>query len=49
MTQAVATYEQYEADFRQLQESRSADPDWLKELRNAAFARFQEIGFPVAR
>ncbi len=49
MTQAVATYEQYEADFRQLQESRSSDPDWLKELRNAAFARFQEIGFPVAR
>ena len=49
MTQAVATYEQYEADFRKLQEARSSDPDWLKELRDAAFARFQEIGFPVAR
>jgi Fe-S cluster assembly protein SufD len=49
MTQAVATYEQYEADFRKLQEARSADPDWLKQLRNAAFARFREIGFPVAR
>ena len=49
MTQAVATYEQYEADFRKLQEGRSSDADWLKELRNAAFARFQEIGFPVAR
>ncbi len=49
MTQAVATYEQYEADFRRLQEARSADPDWLKELRNTAFARFQELGFPVAR
>ncbi len=49
MTQAVATYEQYEADFRRLQEERSSDPDWLKELRSAAFARFQELGFPVAR
>ena len=49
MTQAVATYEQYEADFRELQEARSSDPEWLKELRNAAFDRFQEIGFPVAR
>ena len=49
MTQAVATYEQYEADFRKLQEARSSDPEWFKELRKAAFARFQEIGFPVAR
>jgi Fe-S cluster assembly protein SufD len=49
MTQAVATYEQYEADFRELQKARSADPDWLKELRSAAFGRFQELGFPVAR
>ena len=49
MTQAVATYEQYEADFRKLQVARSSDADWLKELRNAAFAHFQEIGFPVAR
>ncbi len=49
MTQAVATYEQYEADFRKLQEARSAEPDWLTELRSAAFARFQELGFPVAR
>jgi len=49
MTQAVATYEQYEADFRKLQEARPSDPEWLKELRNAAFGRFQELGFPVAR
>ncbi len=49
MTQAVATYERYEADFRKLREARTADPDWLKELRNAAFGRFQELGFPVAR
>ncbi|HEY5625436.1 MAG TPA: Fe-S cluster assembly protein SufD [Dehalococcoidia bacterium] len=49
MTQAVATHEQYEADFRKLQDDRSADPDWLKELRNAAFTRFQELGFPVER
>ena len=49
MTQAVATYEQYEADFRKLQVAHSSDADWLKELRNAAFAHFQEIGFPVAR
>jgi len=49
MTQAVATYEQYEADFRKLQEARSSAPDWLKELRDAAFGHFQTLGFPVAR
>jgi hypothetical protein len=32
MTQAVATYERYETDFRKLQEARPSDPDWLKEL-----------------
>ena len=49
MTQAVAAYEQYEADFRALSEARSADPQRLRDLRAAAFARFQELGFPVAR
>jgi Fe-S cluster assembly protein SufD len=49
MTQAVDTYKRYETDFRELQKARASDPAWLRDLRAAAFARFQELGFPVAR
>lgn len=49
MTQAVATYAQYESDFRELKERRENEPGWLRDLREVAFERFQRDGFPVAR
>jgi Fe-S cluster assembly protein SufD len=49
MTQAVDTYKRYESDFRELEQARANDPAWLRDLRDAAFVRFQELGFPVAR
>ena len=50
MTQATATYERYESDFRELEKRLAGnEPAWLTDLRRAAFARFRALGFPVAR
>ena len=47
MTQTLTTYDQYEADFQAL--GQAAEPQWLRELRNAAWERFRDVGFPTAR
>ena len=47
MTQTLTRYEQYEADFHTL--GQDAEPQWLTELRNTAWVRFSEAGFPTAR
>ncbi len=49
MTQAIATYDRYLADFEALQDSRRGDPGWLRSLRAAAMERFQELRFPTSR
>ena len=49
MTQAVsATIDRYAADFRAFQDQGEGS-EWLRELREKAFAHFQRIGFPTAR
>lgn len=47
MTQAPTITERYLADFRALQPE--GEPEWLRDLRERAFARFSELGFPTAR
>ena len=47
MTQTLTRYDQYEADFRAL--GQADEPQWLRDLRNAAWERFSEAGFPTAR
>jgi Fe-S cluster assembly protein SufD len=37
----------YAAAFQQAAESRSSEPEWLRGLREASFARFNEVGFPT--
>ena len=50
MAPAVATPDRYLADFRALEQGLDGlAPDWLRQLRQGAFARFQELGFPTAR
>lgn len=50
MSQAVKEENTYSAAFRQLQEEGSANaPSWIKGLRENAFARFEELGFPTIR
>ncbi|MEX1195085.1 MAG: Fe-S cluster assembly protein SufD [Dehalococcoidia bacterium] len=50
MAQAVETYEQYETDFRKLQEQRAGkEPQWLTDLRDSGFERFLQFRFPVER
>ena len=50
MTQAPTRNERYLSDFRTLQDSVAANgPDWLKELRQRAWERFDALGFPTAR
>ena len=46
MTQALAGYETYEADFLRLAR-RDGEPGWLRELRHTAWERFGEVGFPT--
>ena len=47
MTQTLTRYEQYASDFDALG---SADqPGWLREMRAAAWERFQAVGLPTAR
>jgi Fe-S cluster assembly protein SufD len=50
MSQAVKEENAYSAAFRALQEQESAPaPSWLQRLRQNAFARFEELGFPATR
>ncbi|HYN10133.1 MAG TPA: Fe-S cluster assembly protein SufD [Vicinamibacterales bacterium] len=39
----------YAASFEAFRRSPDAGPDWLRDVRDAAFARFQERGFPTTR
>src|SRR5947209_4285005 len=48
MSQAVKEESTYAASFRALQENAGAsDPSWIQRLRESAFARFEELGFPA--
>ena len=50
MTSAPAKYAHYLADFQSLAQGLGAGaPPWLKELRDSAWSRFNETGFPTAR
>ena len=50
MTQAPAKQDRYLADFDAFGTSRAAhEPQWLRETRQGALARFKELGFPTAR
>ncbi|MEX0801562.1 MAG: Fe-S cluster assembly protein SufD [Dehalococcoidia bacterium] len=49
MTQAIATIDRYLDDFRALEASLAGEPEWLRALRDRAWSRFAEIGFPTAR
>jgi len=49
MTQSLATYDNYIADFLRLQERDGNAPAWLRDLRREAFERFRETGLPAAR
>ena len=47
MTQTLTRYEQYAADFRSL--DGAGHPDWLRDIRAAAWQRFLAAGLPTAR
>ncbi len=47
MTQTLTRYEQYTSDFQSL--DGAGQPEWLREMRVAAWERFQEVGLPTAR
>ncbi len=49
MTQTIATYDRYFADFEALERSVSKQPQWLRGLRRRAMDRFTELGLPTAR
>src|SRR5712692_9867354 len=49
MTQTLTTHDRYLADFEALERVAASQPQWLRNLRWRAFARFQELGFPTAR
>lgn len=50
MTQTIETTDdQYLADFEARATARAAEPDWLRDIRNAGIAAFKELGFPAAR
>ena len=49
MTQTLTRYETYEADYQAIKASRNDDPSWLQDIREKAWAHFQELGFPTAR
>ena len=48
MTQVATRYPQYASDFQVLVEKDGAQP-WLAQLREQAWARFTELGLPIAR
>ncbi len=39
----------YREEFAAFQEARRGEPQWLRDLRGRAFARFQELGFPTPK
>jgi Fe-S cluster assembly protein SufD len=50
MAQALATSDSYVTDFQALEGSLPAQgPEWLRDMRQQALARFRELGFPTAR
>ena len=50
MTSASAKYAHYFADFQSLVQGAGAGaPNWLKDLRDTGWSRFNETGFPTAR
>ncbi len=49
MTVKVAQLESYLAAFTEFSHATAQDPAWLRDLREAAFARFCAVGFPTTR
>ena len=50
MTQALSTENRYLADFQTFQQSLAPDePAWLRSMRQRAWSRFAELGFPTKR
>ena len=47
MTQTLTRYEQYTADYHEL--DGAVQPEWLREMRAAAWERFLDVGLPTAR
>ena len=47
MTQTLTRYEQYTTDFHAL--DGSGQPQWLRDIRTAAWRRFLDVGLPTAR
>ena len=47
MTQTLTRYEQYAADYHEL--DGAGQPEWLRDMRAAAWERFQDVGLPTAR
>lgn len=47
MTQTLIRYEQYTSDFHSL--DGSGQPEWLRDIRAAAWGRFLAVGLPTAR
>src|SRR5436305_3180991 len=50
VSQVIKEESVYRAAFRALQKrAGESDPSWLKRLRENAFARFEELGFPTVK
>src|SRR5947207_10340011 len=49
MSTAIAQLESYLEAFTEFSRATSAAPAWLRDLREAAFARFSAVGFPTTR
>lgn len=49
MTQTLTKYEKYQADYQTLTQSQGDQPKWIRDLREKAMSRFNEIGMPTAR
>ncbi|MGH9366233.1 MAG: Fe-S cluster assembly protein SufD [Thermoanaerobaculia bacterium] len=47
--EAVAEEKGFVPNFAEFEASRAGEPSWLAELRHAAIARFEELGFPTAK
>jgi Fe-S cluster assembly protein SufD len=47
VTQTIKEQSAYGAAFRQFQEQTLADASWVKRLRESAFDRFEQLGFPT--
>lgn len=47
VTQTIKEQSAYGADFRQFQAQTVADASWVKRLRESAFDRFEQLGFPA--